>query len=267
MRCAVIGSPVAHSLSPVLHRAAYDWLGLDWTYERHETGAEQVTAFVAGLGPDWRGLSATMPCKRAILALGVGDEVVTALGVANTVIFDGAPGVRATTRIRNTDVTGLRFLLAGVGLEYGAGVQIFGNGATARSALFALAGLGVGRAWVRARDDAKTASLAADAAAWGIEVVPGTGPADWLVSTVPGAVGAAWFAPVTGLSFVFDIVYDPWPTPLATAAAARGLTTLTGLDLLAAQAVGQVGLMTGRGVPFELLREAAERGMVARRAG
>ena len=67
-RCAVIGSPIAHSLSPVLHRAAYKWLGLDWVYERHEVKADEVGPFVARLGNQWRGLSVTMPCKKAISA-------------------------------------------------------------------------------------------------------------------------------------------------------------------------------------------------------
>ncbi len=80
----MIGQPIAHSLSPDLHRAAYQWLGLDWAYERHEVNASTLSQFLAGLGEGWRGLSVTMPCKPAIVAHGQPDEVVRTLGVGNT---------------------------------------------------------------------------------------------------------------------------------------------------------------------------------------
>lgn len=264
MRCAVIGSPIAHSLSPDLHQAAYRWLGLDWTYERHEVAADQVAGFVGGLDDTWRGLSVTMPCKAAIVPLGVGDEVVRALGVANTVVFDGLPGDRDRTRIVNTDVPGVRMVLRDAEVAPDARIVVYGNGATARSAVFALAGMGVTRVAVRARDRSKTEALAGDGAAWGIEVVAdAAGPCDVAISTVPSSVAAEW-VDLAGVQVVFDVLYDPWPTPLIVQARGRGAAVRTGLDLLAAQAVGQVELMTGRGVDFVVLREAAEQGMARR---
>jgi shikimate dehydrogenase len=259
MRCAVIGSPIAHSLSPQLHRAGYAWLGLDWTYERHEVRAEQVAGFVAGLDGSWRGLSATMPCKAAIVALGQPDPVVGALGIANTVVFDGAPGDPGATRVANTDVPGVELVLTQAGVEL-EDVVVLGNGATARSTVFALGRLGARRVGVRARDQAKTAALARDGAAWGIEVVPATA-ATVVVSTVPAAVGASWAPDLGTPDLVFDVLYHPWPTPLATWAGSRGIPTRTGLDLLAAQAVGQLRLMTGRTVPFDLLRATADQAL------
>jgi len=258
-RCGVIGSPIGHSLSPALHQAAYAVLGLDWTYDRAEVSAGGVAQFVAGLGPEWRGLSVTAPCKRAIVELGRPDAVTTALGVANTLVFDGVPGDRSTTLVYNTDVPGIQAVLRG--LDPAAAVTVWGNGATARSVAYALAGLGVPQVSVRARDGAKTALLAADGEAWGIRVVAGDVRADVLISTVPGAVAAAWLDDTAPVGLAFDVIYDPWPTPLATTAAAWGARVATGLDLLAAQAVRQVELMTGRSVDVAVLRAAADRAL------
>lgn len=254
-RCAVIGSPVEHSRSPQLHRAGYEWLGLDWTYERFQVQADDVVSFVAGLDESWRGLSVTMPCKQAILVLGEPDPVVEALGVGNTVVFGGVPSDRGATHIYNTDVSGLALVLSGrVG---GLPVTVLGNGATARSCVYALAGLGVDQVRIRARDAGKTEGLARRAAAWGIEVVAAAdGPlAGGVISTVPSALGVEWIAGAD-LAWLFDIVYDPWPTPLMTAGLSRGVPVMTGFDLLTAQAVGQLELMTGRAVPLSVLQAA-----------
>jgi len=224
--------------------------------------ASQVAGFVAGLTGPRRGLSVTMPCRRAVVACGCPDEVVTALGVGNTVIFDGSPGTVATTRIANTDVPGIQTVLNGQGFDPAAPVAIWGNGATAHSCVYALARLGVAQVTVRARNEAKTAALADVASGWGITVVPaGPTPAETVISTVPAAVADGWAADAPTPRLVFDVLYDPWPTPLASWATGRGLALATGLDLLAAQAVGQVELMTGRTVPLAVLRQAAAQAM------
>ena len=259
-RCAVIGSPIAHSLSPALHKAAYEELGLDWVYERHEVRAGGVTDFVDSLDEEWRGLSVTMPCKKAILDVGIADRVVQDLLVGNTVIFNGHPSNRATTRVFNTDVSGVEMLL--VGEDPSATYLVYGNGATARSCIYALSRLGIVRVGVKARNDEKTRELAHDGARWGIEVGPAPSTADILISTVPAAVGAEWGTASAGL--VFDVLYDPWPTGLVVQARRQGVTTLTGLDLLAAQAIGQVELMTGCVIDFSILRRAADDAMAQR---
>lgn len=257
MICGVIGQPISHSASPRLHRAAYAWLGLDWQYRRCEVAADQVADFVAGLSDDWRGVSVTMPCKPAAAACGHPDGVVAALGVANTILFDGHPGDVDTTRVANTDVPGIQGVLAGQGFDAAGPVTVWGNGATATSCLYALAQIGVTRASLRARDDAKTAALARRAVDWGIDVVVGQATGGTLISTVPAGVASQWLTDLVAADLVVDVIYDPWPTPLAEWADRRGTSLATGLDLLAAQAVGQVELMTGRIVPLTVLRQAA----------
>ncbi|MCL2483703.1 MAG: shikimate dehydrogenase [Propionibacteriaceae bacterium] len=261
-QCGVIGSPIAHSLSPALHRAAYQWLGLDWHYSRHEVTALQTGQFVAGLDSTWRGLSVTMPCKKAIVELGRPDPVVAAVGVGNTLVFHGLPRDMTTTTVHCTDVAGVQMVLADAGMDPQATIVIYGNGATARSCVYAAYLMGVERVQVRARDQEKTALLAQDAARWGIEVVSGESRPDVVISTVPASVAAEWGTGSAGL--VFDVLYSPWPTPLASQAARQGARVASGLDLLAAQAVTQVELMTGRSVDFSVLRTAADQAIAAR---
>ncbi len=140
MRAAVLGSPIAHSLSPVLHLAAYRALGLaDWDYEKHECAEPGLAGFVAGLGPDWAGLSLTMPLKR--VALEVADELsplAAATGAANTLVFTG--GRRYAD---NTDVAGIIATLRGAGFDGGGRAVVLGAGGTAQAALAALRELGV----------------------------------------------------------------------------------------------------------------------------
>lgn len=271
-RCAVLGSPIEHSLSPAIHTAAYAYLGLDWTYGRYEVVGEDLPDFVEELDDSWRGLSCTMPLKHAVVSLGQPDEIVTLLGVGNTLVFDGHPADRSTTRVRNTDVLGLEAALRNAGADGCDSALVVGNGATARSALAAVARLGVTRLSVLARDVRKTEILADLGEVVGIAVdhvsigsaVPS---ADIALSTVPAeaqlrvAEDVASAAPV-----VFDAVYDPWPTPLARAVTESGSRTLlNGLDLLAWQALYQVELFTDRTLPVSVLLEAAHAAL-ARRA-
>ncbi len=137
-RAAVLGSPIAHSLSPVLHRAGYLDLGLEWRYDAIEVTQESLAAFVAGCGPEWAGLSLTMPLKRAVLPLlDTRAALVDVVGAANTVVF-GAGGERAG---HNTDVAGIVAALRGIDAAAGPAL-VLGGGATAASALAALAELG-----------------------------------------------------------------------------------------------------------------------------
>ncbi|WP_288440457.1 shikimate dehydrogenase [uncultured Bifidobacterium sp.] len=113
-RCAVLGKPIAHSLSPVLHNAAYHALGLDdWAYDRHEVGQDDLDGFLHGLDPSWVGLSLTMPLKKTIQPYGIPSNIwAMQLGVANTAVFDwsdmehGRDGLPAI-RLYNTDVMGI----------------------------------------------------------------------------------------------------------------------------------------------------------------
>ena len=187
-RCAVLGSPIAHSLSPVLHRAAYAEVGLDWSYDAVEVTEQGLPAFLDGLDAAWRGLSLTMPLKRAVVPLldELGPEAYLA-GAANTVVL--ADGRRVG---HNTDVTGAASAVREHGLAPRS-VVVLGGGATAASVLLALAGLGCTRGALVVRDPARAAETVAVAARGGLAVdvlrlgqdpVP---PADLLVSTVPAA--------------------------------------------------------------------------------
>lgn len=275
--CAVLGSPIAHSLSPVLHRAAYAALGLDWSYERHEVTEDGLADFVAGCGPEWRGLSLTMPLKFVALEIGEPDEVATLVGAGNTLVFDDPhgserPGERHV-RIHNTDVPGLVSAVRAAGIAHVETAVVLGSGATARSALVSLAGLGCRKATIVARSPEKAADLAplADLLDLTFEVQPWDGellPAsDLVISTVTsGAADSIAEAVAESAPALFDVLYDPWPTIPAGAATARGSIVLNGLDLLAHQAVGQVRLMTGRDVAAEVLLSAGRAALQGRRS-
>jgi shikimate dehydrogenase len=266
VKAAVLGSPIAHSLSPVLHRAAYQALGLaGWSYEAIKCDRARLPGLLAGCGPDWAGLSLTMPLKRAVLPLLDSIEPLAAdVGAANTVIFSG--GRRGG---HNTDVPGMLGALAEAG-GTAAGVPgpvlILGAGATACSALAAVAELGASEATVAAREPARAGDLLAAAGRLGVAVRltpfghPEAPASGLLISTVPtGAAGIYAERIAHGAlrpRLVLDATYDPWPTPHAASASRAGVPVVGGFALLLHQAAGQVRLMTGRPAPVEAMRAA-----------
>ena len=253
---AVLGSPIAHSLSPVLHRAAYDALGLtDWTYRAIECGVAELAPVLRALDAEGLvGVSLTMPLKRAVVPmLATVEPLAAEVGGANTVLF-GDGGWSGF----NTDVPGMGDALAGV--EVPGTATVLGAGATAASAVVALASLGVTHVVVRARRPEAAASLTPLAAGRGlvidVEPWPDAIDAPLVVSTVPaGAADTLRVGDVAGL-VLFDVVYAPWPTPLAAAWSAAGGAVVGGLELLIAQAAHQVKLMTGHDAPLEAMRAA-----------
>ena len=255
-RCAVLGSPVAHSLSPVMHRTAYQELGVDWDYAAIEVTETGLASFLEGLDDSWRGLSVTAPLKRRLVDL-MDDlsEDAAFLRVANTVLL-GEDRVG-----HNTDVPGGINALREAGVEAVDTARVLGGGATAASMVLTLARLGARSVEVVVRDLARADEVVdvAERCAMSTQVttfddVPQT-PVDVLVSTVPTAAVDRLAARHAGA--VFDVVYDPWPTPLAQEAERLGLPVANGLDLLAHQAALQVHLMTGGSVRPSLLRGAA----------
>ena len=278
MRAAVLGKPIAHSLSPALHRAAYQALGLtDWTYDRVECDEDGLAAYVESRGPEWAGLSLTMPLKRTVLPLlDHLDRVAAATGGANTLVFrpEGRYGY-------NTDVQGIVDALTEAGCpalgRAGLGrVTILGAGATACSALAAVGELGGRGADVVLRDPARAAGLLATAARLGLQArlrpwedLEGDAALpDLLISTVPAGAADAYAqrlrltAQAPGC--VLDVVYHPWPTSLAQAAAAAGSVVVSGYAMLLHQAAAQVELMTGKPAPLAAMREAGERELARR---
>lgn len=260
-RAAVLGSPISHSLSPAIHLAAYAYLGLDWSYDRVELRPEEFLGFVDGLDESWRGLSVTMPLKEVAATCGVPDDDVRLTGVANTVVLG------EQRRVYNTDIPGLTDALAASGLPRLRVATLIGNGATARSVVVALARGGVRLIEVQGRNPERLAAFREWAERLGVEVQPRTlgAPLDpaseLLVSTVPsaaleGRLDSLEVEYCPALRGVFDVIYHPWPTPLAARAESAGRMVLNGLDLLAHQARYQVRLMTGQDVPAEVLLSA-----------
>ncbi|WP_323101741.1 shikimate dehydrogenase [Intrasporangium sp. YIM S08009] len=273
--CEVWGSPIAHSLSPVLHRAAYASLGLDWAYGRREVDAVGFADALAGVGEGCRGLSLTMPLKEvALAAADVVDDAAGATGAANTL-------VPTTTgwSAHNTDVDGIRRALADAGATEPDTVLVIGSGATARSTLAAVGGT-ARRVVLMVRDRARPETLEqARAAGLPVEVVgPGAWtPADVVVSTVPpasvtgldrlaasGASGRSGASDVSGRTVLLDVVYGGGTTPLERAAVAAGWEVAPGTDMLLHQATRQVELMTGRPAPLEAMRAALDAALAER---
>jgi shikimate dehydrogenase len=279
-RAAVLGSPIAHSLSPVLHTAAYDAAGLDWSYTAIECDADGLPALLARVRaePGWRGLSLTMPLKTVAATL-VDDvtEDVRAIGALNTIVVsEGVAG--SALHGHNTDVTGVIGALAEVGVTAPRSPVLLGAGGTARAAVAACARLGAGSVAAVVRNLARGAALQAIGQRFGIDVRliawdavadvrEALGDADVLVSTTPkgasdrlarGDVG--WPAALP----VVDVLYDPWPTQLASYAVGRGGRVAGGLSVLVHQAAEQFLLMTGTPAPMEAMRAAGERALAGR---
>lgn len=263
-RCAVLGSPIGHSLSPALHRAAYAELGLDWEYDAIEVDEDGLSAFLDGLDASWAGLSLTMPLKRAVMPLldEVSDRAVQA-GAANTVVLDGARRVG-----HNTDVPGAVAAITGRYDGPLGSATVLGGGATATSVLLALADLGCRSATLLVRDPSRAGetleAVARHPRAPRVDVrpldEPGE-PGDVLVSTIPAAAQTpALVALAERAGVVFEVVYDPWPTPLAATARRHGRPLVSGVDLLVHQAAFQVELMTGLPAPLAAMRAALPAG-------
>ncbi|MGC0142526.1 shikimate dehydrogenase [Pseudactinotalea sp. Z1732] len=278
-RAAVLGHPVAHSLSPVLHRAAYAELGLThWTYERHDVTEDRFTAFLTGLDPSWAGLSVTMPLKQvALRSVDHIEPLAEVVGAVNTVLFPGG-GVRVGT---NTDVYGIVTALTEVAptqWQPRTGV-ILGGGATASAALAALGQLGITSPAVVVRSPGRAGAVVRAAARMGVSpslLTWGTPRADEallradaVVSTAPRGAADSLVPLIVEADLhpgqvLLDVVYEGWPTAMGRAWAARGAPVAGGHLMLLHQGVEQVRLMTGRSAPTEVMRVALERALAER---
>ncbi|MEV0243200.1 shikimate dehydrogenase [Streptomyces sp. NPDC050674] len=270
-RAAVLGSPIAHSLSPVLHRAAYQELGLEgWTYDRFEVDEAGLPGFFEALGPEWAGLSLTMPLKRAVIPLL--DEIsdtAASVDAVNTVVRT-ADGRSIGD---NTDIPGMVAALREHGIDKVDAAAVLGAGATASSALAALSRICPGEIAVYVRSEARAAEMRQ----WAERLDVTVRIADWadaeqalhaplVISTTPAGVTDTLARSVPERpAALFDVLYDPWPTDLAARWSAYGGAVVSGLDLLVHQAVLQVEQMTGRApAPLDAMRKAGERALVAR---
>jgi shikimate dehydrogenase len=261
VRAAVLGAPIAHSLSPALHRAAYAALGIDGSYDPVEVGEQELPAFLDGLGPEWVGLSLTMPLKYAVLPLL--DEVApdaVRVGAVNTVVLRPRGHVRPHRSGHNTDIPGMVAALGEAGVRRVASATVVGGGATARSAVAALGAI-TDRVEAVVRTPARAAALVRTGSVYGVQVTlrgwdaaAEALRAPLVVATTPAGATDTLAADVpAGPGVLFDVLYAPWPTPLAVAWSASGGAVVGGLDLLVHQAARQVPLMTGRGEPSGLV--------------
>ncbi|WP_245847207.1 shikimate dehydrogenase [Mycobacterium szulgai] len=255
-RAAVLGSPIAHSRSPQLHLAAYRALGLnDWTYDRIECSAEQLPGVVGGFGPEWVGVSVTMPGKFA--ALRFADERTARaeqVGSANTLVRTPR-GWRAD----NTDIDGVTGAL---GAASGHAL-VCGSGGTAPAAVVGLAELGATGITVVARNPDKADRLVELGAQVGVATRfcglddPGladeVAAAEVLISTIPADVATRYADTFAAVPVLLDAIYNPWPTPLAEAVAASGGRVISGLQMLLHQAFAQVEQFTGLPAPREAM--------------
>ncbi|MEN4401085.1 shikimate dehydrogenase [Mycolicibacterium conceptionense] len=259
-KAAVLGSPITHSRSPQLHLAAYRALGLpSWTYERIECTAEQLPGLVSALGPEWVGLSVTMPGKFAALEFAdQRTDRAQLVGSANTLVQLPAGGWRAD----NTDIDGVVGALGAAGDS----ALVIGSGGTAPAAVVALAELGAQRITIVARDEGKASRLVDLAnrcgaqGSWcdiaGSALTDAVATADSAVSTIPADAAAAYADTLAAVPRVLDAIYDPWPTPLAAAVEAAGGEAINGLQMLLNQAFAQVEQFTGMPAPKEAMRDA-----------
>lgn len=263
-KAAVLGSPIAHSLSPVLHLAAYAELGLDWDYQAIEVDTETFDEFFAAArrDPDWAGFSVTMPCKvPALNAADIVTDVARLTGAANTLLL-GPDGVTAD----NTDPIGIKYALSLAGVQDASNQQaaIIGAGATARSALAALSELGVGEVLLTARRPEAVEELFDYATEFELRArdIPWRDrdaalDADLVLSVLPAGVADPLALAVPEQPAVLlDVVYADWPTRLAEAWQICGGTVAGGLEMLVGQAARQVELMTGRPAPIDTMLAA-----------
>jgi shikimate dehydrogenase len=258
-KAAVLGSPVAHSRSPQLHLAAYRALGLhNWTYQRIECDAEQLPGVVGGFGPEWVGVSVTMPGKFAALRFAdEHTERADQVGSANTLLRTPR-GWRAD----NTDIDGVSGALASIGRASGRAL-VCGSGGTAPAAVVGLTELGVSGITVVARNPEKAARLVDLGTRIGVatrfcdlgsgELADEVAAAEVLVSTIPADVASRYAGTFAAVPVLLDAIYDPWPTPLAAAVAAAGGRVISGLQMLLHQAFAQVEQFTGLPAPREAM--------------
>jgi shikimate dehydrogenase len=261
-RLEVWGDPIAHSRSPELHAAAYRVLGLDWSYGRRRVDEASFPRELSGLGDAFRGLSLTMPLKSAAsTASRVRDRRAQLTGAVNTLVLtaDGPLGF-------NTDVGGIVRDLRDHGLGDPDTARIVGAGATATSALVALAELGATHVEVAARRPAAAASLVALGESLGVDVAavsldePAPTAVPLTIATLPGGIAldagmAASLAASGGT--LYDVVYGHWPTDLGRAWADAGGRAVHGLGMLVQQALLQVRAFVSADVDAPLPDETA----------
>ena len=264
----MLGSPIAHSLSPVLHTAAYEALGLEhWEYTAERVSDEHFLAHVASLDPSWRGLSLTMPLKEvAFDAVQAASDVAVATGAVNTLRPPRRRGLGRRQHRRARHRRGARRVGGPAGRprrarRLGSDRPVGGGRARRRS------GCGTSTSWSAAQARPATLAQATEAGMTVSRRAMGDWPehVDLVVSTVPSGGSAAAGTLPEGGRALLDVVYGGGSSPFAEAARARGYLVVPGTTMLLHQAAEQVRLMTGYAAPVEAMRAALDDAL-ARRA-
>lgn len=260
-RFEVWGAPIRHSKSPALHRAAYQALGLDWDYRASHVDGDELARHFQTLGPEVSGLSLTMPLKEGILEL-ISDHrgPVDLLHAANTAVR----GVDGAWWVDNTDWWGAWKTLEDYGGVDGQRVWLLGAGATARAVLYALAQSAPESVTLVVRSPERAQVTAVLGTTLGLHTelalfddLPQE-PPHWVISTLPGGVipEAEGLEGVSKAAHLFDIAYDPWPSALAQLWVGSENHVVSGLPMLAYQALAQVRAFVGGSTSRELSHEA-----------
>lgn len=273
-RAAVLGHPVSHSLSPALHRAAYEALELEWSYEAIDVDEPELADFLSSCGDEWAGLSLTMPLK--IEGARLADFVepqAKLVGTVNTLIPAGKGEYRHWVGA-NTDIRGIVAAFAEAGKVSAQEAVVVGGGATATSAVAALASMGATSPYVLLRDKARAGALLRAATRMGVrlrfldiasdEALVALSRADAVMSTIPAAPGSMLAARLEASGTrvhgtLLDAVYMPISTPLSGGWVAAGGVSVSGVRMLLHQAGEQVRLMTGQIAPLDAMESALAR--------
>lgn len=253
IRGAVLGSPISHSLSPILHRTAYEKLGVHGQYQAIDVTKEKLKEFIAGLDEAWTGLSLTMPLKEEILSIADEvDELALRINSANTLIRSSV-GWKALS----TDVNGFTQALIAHGVTDFKTVIILGSGATARAAA-ASCDAPHREIIIIHRSPHREAAMRKAVTHANLEFVDWDSDlteVDLLINATPAGVADAYSekldGPIQGV--FFEALYKPWPTKMLAKWRALGGFGIDGLDLLIHQGIDQVEIMTGKSIQRAIL--------------
>ena len=259
---AVVGHPIAHSKSPALHNAAYSVLGLDWSYQAIDVEPDTFSEFLAGSGAELRGISVTMPHKTAALEASTTLDLLAERTRSVNTLFIPSPGEIFGF---NTDVAGIVHAFHDAGVLQARHVVIVGGGATASSAVAAAAELGAEHVSVLARTPTKAFTLEQVGQNCGVNVtvhqlhdMATLSPADVVISTLPGTVAVSLATlPRTDHATLLDVAYSPWPSARSAEWNVSGGEVVSGLRMLAHQALIQVRIFVS-GSPLDVLPREVE---------
>jgi len=253
IRAAVLGSPISHSLSPLLHKTAYAQLGLSASYEAIEVEADSLAEFMDDRDATWTGFSLTMPLKQEVISYAKHvDNLAQRINSANT-LYRSAGEWHATS----TDVIGFTNTLKMHKIAIKGHIVILGAGATARAAAAAcdssntqITVINRSLTRVQAMSDAVIESELSFLNWDDLSVLS---DADLVISTAPAGVTDSIVLPAKTIAPYFEALYKPWPTPASALWASRGGKVLDGLDLLIHQAIAQIAIFSGLSFDAQLM--------------